>query len=141
MTRWDKSNDTTLYDLLDRGDANPDDLSNDTIAKVHKKSFSEFPYKNFAANYRKKVRKWNIENTLAGKREFFSVVVVVVVAFFVCLPLHTILLANSFIFLPQVLNQTRGELLTPTPASKTRAKLLPPGFKTRQKKKSTTRTP
>ena len=51
MTRWDKSNDTTLYDLLDRGDANPDDLSNDTIAKVHKKSFSEFPYKNFAANY------------------------------------------------------------------------------------------
>lgn len=76
MVRWTKADDTKLIKLLKDKTLNPNDTIKETVEKVRQTYFPEFVYMNFGPRYREKLRKWNIDKSLSGKRrgrrEYFS---------------------------------------------------------------------
>ena len=69
MKRWSPNDDTQLLQLLQDNKLDPSDLSATTIEAVRVEYYPDRPYNRFAPLYRNKIRKWNIEQSLAGKRK------------------------------------------------------------------------
>ena len=69
MTTWSRGNDTKLLLLFTEGKANPSNLNQKAMEEVCSRNFVEFLYEIFSALYCKKCCKWNLEQTLAGKRQ------------------------------------------------------------------------
>lgn len=76
MTRWGPDDDTRLLQFIKNNQIDPSDLSKEGIEKVRAEFYPERPYKGFSTLFRKKIRKWNIEQTLAGRRKGQLVLVV-----------------------------------------------------------------
>ena len=68
MVCWTKADDTKLIKLLREKTPNPNDTIKETVERVRLTYFPEFVYKNFGPRYRDKLRKWNIDKSLSGKR-------------------------------------------------------------------------
>ena len=67
--RWTIGKDARLLLLFREGAVNSTDLNQKSIEAVRKSYFPQFPYRNFAPLFCKKLRKWNIETSLVGKRK------------------------------------------------------------------------
>ena len=63
--RWSKYDDTRLLQLFQTNAVNTS-LTRRTIEEVRAEHFPDREFKSFAKTYRKKVRKWNSEQTLQG---------------------------------------------------------------------------
>jgi hypothetical protein len=73
MVRWCAADNTHLHSLHKEGKANPNNINFKTIEAVRASNFPQIPYKNFSTLFCNKVRLWNLEQTLAGKRKFPTV--------------------------------------------------------------------
>jgi hypothetical protein len=67
--RWTIGKDTRLLLLFREGAVNTTDLNQKSIEAVRKSYFPQFPYRNLAPLFRKKLRKWNVETLLVGKQK------------------------------------------------------------------------
>jgi hypothetical protein len=81
VRRWSKDDNRDLLHLIETGKIDPSDETNKTIEEVRLKYFSWCLYRNFAQNYRKKVREYKAEQLLKGGRHRGK-------KLFVCVYLH-----------------------------------------------------
>jgi hypothetical protein len=68
MGRWTKVEDAKLAKLFQDNILDPSDTQTKTIQKAREDHFPGFSYTNFGPLFRKKVREWNINNSLSGQR-------------------------------------------------------------------------
>jgi hypothetical protein len=73
VKKWGKEDDAKLKELFQRGPhkggVSTNDLSTKALQAINSKYFPERDYKNFGPLFRKKVRAWNLNDTLQGGRK------------------------------------------------------------------------